>query len=71
MKATTMKHLLLDSARHRCGRAGAALAQETTVTLGMARSTSNAAELMAIEKGYFKEFGIKLEIEDHRDPRPT
>ena len=30
----------------------------------MVRSISNAAELMAIEKGYFKEYGIKLEIED-------
>jgi NitT/TauT family transport system substrate-binding protein len=39
-------------------------AQETTIRVGMARSTSNAAELMAMEKGYFKEAGIKLEIED-------
>ena len=42
----------------------AAIAQETTIKVGMARSTSNSAELMAINKGYFKEFGIKLEIED-------
>jgi NitT/TauT family transport system substrate-binding protein len=42
----------------------AASAQETTVKVGMARSTSNSAELMAINKGYFKQFGIKLEIED-------
>jgi NitT/TauT family transport system substrate-binding protein len=42
----------------------AAIAQETTVKVGMARSTSNSAELMAINKGYFKPFGIKLEIED-------
>jgi NitT/TauT family transport system substrate-binding protein len=40
------------------------LAQETTLHIGMARSTSNAAELMAIERGYLKEYGIKLEIED-------
>jgi NitT/TauT family transport system substrate-binding protein len=39
-------------------------AQETTLHVGMARSTSNAAELMAIERGYFKGYGIKLEIED-------
>ena len=39
-------------------------AQETTIKVGMARSTSNSAELMAINKGYFKQFGIKLEIED-------
>lgn len=43
---------------------GPAFGQETTIRVGMARSTSNAAELMAIEKGYFKEAGIKLEIED-------
>ena len=42
----------------------AASAQEHTIRVGMARSTSNSAELMATNKGYFKEFGIKLEIED-------
>lgn len=44
--------------------ANAAQAQEATVRIGMARSTSNSAELMAIRKGYFKEYGIKLEMED-------
>jgi len=39
-------------------------AQDTTIRIGLARSTSSAAELMAIERGYFKEYGIKLEIED-------
>lgn len=43
---------------------GHALDQDTTLRVGLARSTSNAAELMAIERGYFKEYGIKLEIED-------
>ena len=42
---------------------GTAYGQESTVRIGMARSISNSAELMAIEKGYFKEFGIKPEIE--------
>src|SRR5262245_29705100 len=42
----------------------ATTAQETAVKVGMARSTSNSAELMAVNKGYFKQFGIKLEIED-------
>jgi NitT/TauT family transport system substrate-binding protein len=42
---------------------GIARAQETTVKVGMARSVSNAAELIGIEKGYFKEYGIKLDIE--------
>jgi NitT/TauT family transport system substrate-binding protein len=41
----------------------AAQAQETTIKIGLARSVSNAAELIAIEKGYFKEHGIKLDIE--------
>jgi NitT/TauT family transport system substrate-binding protein len=41
----------------------AAQAQETTVKVGMARSVSNAAELIAIEKGYFREHGIKLDID--------
>jgi NitT/TauT family transport system substrate-binding protein len=40
-----------------------AQAQETTVKVGLARSVSNAAELIATERGYFKEHGIKLEIE--------
>jgi NitT/TauT family transport system substrate-binding protein len=42
----------------------AATAQEVTVHIGMARSVSNGAELIAIDKGYFKEVGIKVEIED-------
>lgn len=44
--------------------ATAAAAQETTVRIGMARSLSNGAELIAIERGYFKEAGIKVEMED-------
>jgi len=44
--------------------AGPCSAQETTIRIGLARSTSSAAELMAIERGYFKEYGIKLEIEN-------
>jgi NitT/TauT family transport system substrate-binding protein len=44
--------------------ASAAHAQETVVKIGMARSVSNGAELIAIEKGYFKQAGIKVEIED-------
>jgi NitT/TauT family transport system substrate-binding protein len=37
---------------------------EDIVKVGIARSTSNAAELMAIKHGYFKEAGIKLEWSD-------
>jgi NitT/TauT family transport system substrate-binding protein len=43
-----------------CGAATA----EDTVKIGIARSTSNAAELMALKHGYFKEAGIKLEWDD-------
>src|SRR5260370_17664085 len=43
--------------------AGAASAEDT-IRIGMARSVSNGAELIAIEKGYFKDAGIKVEIED-------
>jgi NitT/TauT family transport system substrate-binding protein len=46
-----------------CG-SNAAGAQEKTVKVGIARSTSNAAELMALKRGYFKEAGIKLEWDD-------
>jgi len=40
-----------------------AAAQETTVRIGVARSVSNGAELIAIEKGYFTQHNIKVEIE--------
>jgi NitT/TauT family transport system substrate-binding protein len=43
---------------------GTAGAQEQVVKAGIARSTSNAAELMAIKHGYFKDAGIKLEWDD-------
>jgi len=39
-------------------------AQETVVHVGMVRSISSVATLTAIEKGYFKEVGIKVVTED-------
>jgi NitT/TauT family transport system substrate-binding protein len=39
-------------------------AAEETIRIGMARSVSNGAELIAIEKGYFRDVGIKVEIDD-------
>jgi NitT/TauT family transport system substrate-binding protein len=46
------------------GTTVAATAQETSIHVGMVRSVSNGAELIAIDRGYFKEAGIKLEIDD-------
>jgi NitT/TauT family transport system substrate-binding protein len=45
------------------GMAGVAAAEDV-VHIGMARSVSNGAELIAIEKGYFRDAGIKVEMED-------
>jgi NitT/TauT family transport system substrate-binding protein len=42
----------------------AAQAQEPTVKVGTVRSISTVADLTAIEKGYFKDVGIKVETED-------
>src|SRR6266849_1548982 len=39
-------------------------AQEQTVRVGMVRALSSTATMIAIEKGYFKDYGIKVVIED-------
>src|SRR5882762_5429157 len=46
------------------GGGAAAHAQDVTVKVGMVKSISSVATLTAIEKGYFKAFGIKVETED-------
>jgi NitT/TauT family transport system substrate-binding protein len=46
------------------GSAAAAQAQDVTVRVGMVKSISSVATLTAIEKGYFKAFGIKVETEN-------
>jgi ABC-type nitrate/sulfonate/bicarbonate transport system substrate-binding protein len=38
----------------------AAVAQEQTVRVGMVRALSSTATMIAIEKGYFKDYGIKV-----------
>ncbi|HEY6258951.1 MAG TPA: ABC transporter substrate-binding protein [Xanthobacteraceae bacterium] len=45
-----------------CG--GSAAAQEQTVRVGMVRALSSTATMIAIEKGYFKDYGIKVAVED-------
>ena len=62
-----MRALSLGCAGRALGVAGCGAASaEDTVKVGIARSTSNAAELMALKHGYFKEAGIKLEMGRHR-----
>ena len=56
--------LVLVAALGVAGACGVAWPQETTIRIGIARSTSNSAELMALKNGYFKEYGIKLEWDD-------
>src|SRR6202795_4309099 len=46
------------------GGTAAAQAQDVTVKVGMVKSISSVATLTAIEKGYFKDLGIKVETED-------
>ena len=41
-----------------------ALAQETLVRIGVARGIGTATTMIAIEKGYFREQGIKVEAEE-------
>jgi NitT/TauT family transport system substrate-binding protein len=43
--------------------ASPAMAQETTIKVGTARAISVGATLYAIEKGYFKEAGVKIDLE--------
>jgi NitT/TauT family transport system substrate-binding protein len=43
--------------------AGTTARAEETIKMGVIRSASNSAVLIAIERGYFKQFGIKVELE--------
>jgi NitT/TauT family transport system substrate-binding protein len=56
----TLQRTLLACAAMTIGAASAASAQETTVKVGTVRSITTVAILWAAEKGYFKEFGIKV-----------
>ncbi len=39
-------------------------AQETVIKVGVVRSMANAAILMAMERGYFREIGVRVQLED-------
>jgi NitT/TauT family transport system substrate-binding protein len=43
---------------------GAAHAADTTIHVALVRSVSNGAELIALDRGYFKEAGLNVEIDD-------
>jgi NitT/TauT family transport system substrate-binding protein len=58
----SLKSLLLASFIVACGTCTAS-AQEVTIKVGMVKSITSVVALTAIEKGYFKEFGIKVETE--------
>ena len=58
-----MKLLLLPAVLLAALLPGQAGAQETTVKIGNAPSISAGALLIAIERGYFKDAGIKVVIE--------
>ena len=46
------------------GGTGSARAQEQTVRVGMVRALASTGTMIAIEKGYFKDYGIKVVTED-------
>ena len=44
--------------------AAAARAEDTTIHIALVRSVSNGAELIALDRGYFKEAGLNVVIDD-------
>lgn len=46
------------------GGAATAQAQEQTVRIGIARALASAATMISIEKGYYRQLGIRVEIND-------
>lgn len=46
------------------GLATQSFAQEVVVKVGIAKALATAATMIAVEKGYFKEAGVKVEIEN-------
>ena len=61
---TTMRILLLLATLALAGGGTSATAQQHTVRIGMVRALSATPTMIAIEKGYFKEYGINAEVSD-------
>ena len=59
-----MRILLLLATLALAGGGTAAAAQQHTVRIGMVRALSATPTMIAIEKGYFKEYGINAEVSD-------
>jgi NitT/TauT family transport system substrate-binding protein len=58
-----LKPVLLSSLVLLCGVC-AASAQEHTVRIGIARAFASVATMISIEKGYYRELGIKVEVQE-------
>jgi NitT/TauT family transport system substrate-binding protein len=56
--------ILLAALAFAAGTTSVAAQQQHTVRIGMVRALSATPTMIAIEKGYFKEYGIKAEVSD-------
>ena len=59
-----MRILFLLATLALAGGGTSATAQQHTVRIGMVRALSATPTMIAIEKGYFKEYGINAEVSD-------
>jgi ABC-type proline/glycine betaine transport system substrate-binding protein len=59
-----MRIFLLLAALAIAGGSTSAAAQQHTVRIGMVRALSATPTMIAIEKGYFKQYGINAEVND-------
>src|SRR4029450_11115864 len=63
-RGTTMRLFLLLARLAIAGGSPPAAAQQHTVRIGMVRALSATPTMIAIEKGYFKQYGINAEVND-------
>jgi NitT/TauT family transport system substrate-binding protein len=59
-----LRHIAALGALVAASFAGAARAQDTAIHVALVRSVSNGAELIALDRGYFKEAGLDVVIDD-------